>query len=96
MSSFQERLKKDVAEITWKDLQPHAKRDAVIVVREELDLSEVAVAIAEDNATSVQSWISEQSIAKPTVQQLTEWNNEPQKQFITLIVQPFVIVQEAA
>ncbi|MGL5075379.1 MAG: DUF2288 domain-containing protein [Waterburya sp.] len=95
MSNLQEKLKKDVAEITWKDLQPHARRDAIIVVKEELELSEVAVAIAEDNTTSVQSWIGEQSIAKPTAQQLTEWNNEPEKSFTTLIVQPFVIVQEA-
>jgi len=66
MSQLIESLSKDVADITWKDLQPHAKRDAIIVIKDELELSEVAAAITEDNTTSVQGWISSQSIAKPT------------------------------
>ena len=94
MPNLQEKLSQDIADISWQDLLPHAKRDAIIVVKEELDLSEVGIAIAEDNTDSVQGWITEQSIAKPTSKQLTNWNNEPQKQFTTLIVQPFVIVKE--
>ena len=94
MSNLKEKLSQDIADISWQDLLPHAKRDAIIVVKEELDLSEVGMAIAEDNTNSVQGWITEQSIAKPTSKQLTNWNNEPQKQFTTLIVQPFVIVKE--
>lgn len=94
MSNLKEKLSQDIADISWQDLLPHAKRDAIIVVKEELDLSEVGIAIAEDNTNSVQGWITEQSIAKPTAKQLTNWNNEPQKQFTTLIVQPFVIVKE--
>lgn len=95
MSGLKEKLEKDVAEISWQDLQPHAKRDAIIVIKEELELSEVAVAIAEDNTTSVKGWIGEESIAKPTFQQLTDWNQTPEKQFTALIVQPFVVVKEA-
>ena len=96
MPGLKERLEKDVADISWQDLQPHAKRDAVIVVAQELDLPEVAVAIAEDNTTSVRDWIAQQSIAKPSAEQLTDWNQTPQKQFTALIVQPFVVVKEAA
>ncbi|MEL6496845.1 MAG: DUF2288 domain-containing protein [Cyanobacteria bacterium J06623_7] len=94
MPGLKEKLEQDVADISWKDLQPHAKRDAIIVVDRQLDLSEVAVAIAEDNTATVQGWIGSQSIAKPTVEQLTEWNQTPEKQFTALIVQPFVVVQE--
>ena len=94
MSDLKERLNKDIADISWQELLPHAKRDAVIVVKSELDLSEVAVAIAQDNTTSVQSWIASQSVAKPTADQLSQWNDEPQKQFTALIVQPFVVVKE--
>lgn len=94
MSNLQEKLEQDVAQISWQDLQDHARRDAIIVVKEELELSTVAMAIAEDNTTLVQGWIADQSIAKPTSTQLTTWNSTPQKQFTTLIVQPFVIVQE--
>ncbi len=95
MSGLKEKLEKDVANISWQDLQPHAKRDAIIVVKDELDLSEVAVAIAQDNTPSVQRWIGEQFISKPTSEELTHWNQTPHKEFTALIVQPFVIVKEA-
>ena len=95
MPDLREKLSKDIADISWQELLPHAKRDAVIVVKSELDLSEVAVAIAQDNTSAVQNWIANQSVAKPTSEQLSEWNDNPQKQFTTLIVQPFVVVQEA-
>ena len=94
MPDLKETLSKDVANITWKDLQPHAKRDAIIVIEDSLELPVVAAAIAEDNTNSVQGWISDRSIAKPTAQQLTDWNNNLQKEFLALIVQPFVVVKE--
>jgi hypothetical protein len=94
MPGLKEKLEQDVADISWKELQVHAKRDAIIVIKDELELSAVAVAIAEDNTTSVQKWIGEQAIAKPTAQQLTDWNQNPEKQFVALIVQPFVVVKE--
>ncbi|MEM8831194.1 MAG: DUF2288 domain-containing protein [Cyanobacteria bacterium P01_G01_bin.19] len=94
MPDLQEKLSQDIADISWQDLLPHAKRDAVIVVKPELNLAEVAVAIAQDNTSAVQNWIANRSVAKPTSDQLSEWNDNPQKQFTTLIVQPFVVVQE--
>lgn len=96
MPSLKEKLTKEVADISWQELQPHARRDAIIVIKKELDLPEVAAAIAEDNTVSVQKWISNKSIAKPTAKQLTDWNNNLNKQFIALIVQPFVVVKEAS
>lgn len=96
MPGLKEKLEQDVADISWQELQVHAKRDAIIVIKDELELSAVAVAIAEDDTTSVQGWIGEEVIAKPTAQQLTDWNQNPEKQFVALIVQPFVVVKEAS
>ena len=87
-------MSQDVAKIEWKDLLPHARRDAVIVVSKALNLLEVGAAIAQDNTASVGAWIENKSISKPSSQQLTDWNSTPEKQFTALIVQPFVIVQE--
>ena len=94
MPDLQEKLSKDIADISWQELLPHAKRDAIIIVEPGLDLSEVAVAIAQDNATSVRNWIANKSIGKPTADKLSQWNDDPQKQFTVLIVQPFVVIQE--
>lgn len=95
MANVREQLIEELASVEWSTLIPHAKRDAVIVVNKGLDLLDVGEAIAKDDSTTVGSWISEQLIHKPNANELTAWNNEPTKQFMTLIVQPFVVVQAA-
>ncbi len=92
MTSIQEQLAQDMANIEWSDLIPHCQRDAVIVVDEALNLIEAGVAIAEDNVAQVQVWVEEQLLQKPTEQQLSLWNQSPSQQFSTLIVQPYVLI----
>jgi hypothetical protein len=96
MTDVKTQLIKDLAPMDWETLIPHAKRDAVIVVDGALDLVEVGVAIAEDNAVVVQNWLSELLLHKPSQEELNGWNAEPEKQFNTLIVQPFVLVTAIA
>ena len=84
----------DEAELEW--LKPHIQRDVVVVVNQELDLLDVGVAIASDDVTSVQHWISEQLLHKPFPEQLADWNTDKTKRFQALIVQPYVLVQETA
>jgi hypothetical protein len=96
MTDVKTQLIKDLAPMDWETLIPHAKRDAVIVVDGALDLVEVGVAIAEDNAAIVQNWLSELLLHKPSQEELNGWNAEPEKQFNTLIVQPFVLITAIA
>ena len=79
--------------VQWEWLKPHVQRDAVVVVNEALNLAEVGVAIAGNNTQTVERWITEQLIAKPNAEQLAVWSSE-NKRFISLIVQPYVLVQE--
>ncbi|BAQ60513.1 hypothetical protein GM3708_919 [Geminocystis sp. NIES-3708] len=92
MSNLKTQLQQQIAQMDWKDLIPHAQRDALIVVDQNLDLIEVGYAIAEDKTNLVENWISEQLIQKPTTQQLSLWNSKPDYQFNTIIVQPFVLI----
>jgi hypothetical protein len=92
MSDLKTQLREQLAEMEWHFLIPHAQRDAVIVVNKELDLVEVGFAIANDNTNLVQHWISEQLIQKPSVKQLSVWNDDSKKKFYTIIVKPFVLV----
>ncbi|MBD2410274.1 hypothetical protein FACHB389_28125 [Nostoc calcicola FACHB-389] len=94
MSDLRAELTETVDEAEWEWLIPHVQRDAVILVALELNLVDVGVAIANDNTPSVQQWIDEQLITKPTTAQLGEWNTDATKRFNTLIVQPYVLVQE--
>jgi hypothetical protein len=92
MTSIQEQLAQDMADIEWSDLIPHCQRDAVIVVDEALNLIEAGVAIAQDNVAQVQVWVEEQLLQKPTEKQLSLWNQSPSQRFSTLIVQPYVLI----
>lgn len=78
----------------WEFLKPHAQRDALILVSPSLDLVEVGSAIAQDETESVQQWIQQEQLQKPSADQLSLWNVQPNKTFNALIVQPYVLVQE--
>lgn len=96
MQDLRAELAEDLDEAEWDWLIPHVQRDAVVVVASSLDLLDVGVAIASDNVSTVQHWIGEQLIAKPSLTQMAEWNGDRTKRFNSLIVQPYVLVQELA
>ncbi len=96
MQDLKAQLAENLDEAEWEWLIPHVQRDVVVVVAQQLDLLDVGVAIANDNTAVVQNWISEELLAKPSTTQLSDWNGDRTKRFNTLIVQPFVLVQELA
>jgi hypothetical protein len=94
MSDLRAELAESLDEAEWTWLAPHARRDSVIVVEQALNLVDVGVAIANDDVPSVQHWIDEALIHKPSSAQLADWNLNQSKRFNALIVQPYVLVQE--
>jgi hypothetical protein len=81
----------DEAELEW--LKPHIQKDVVIVVDPNLDLLDVGVAIASDNTQSIQHWIGEQLLVKPSPAILDRWNANPTQKFQAMIIQPYVLVK---
>lgn len=96
MEDIRARLKENLDVAQWDWLIPHVKRDALVVVTPQLDLLDVGVAIASDNVSSVQRWISEALIYKPSPEQISNWNQNSTKKFDAIIVDPFVVVQESS
>ena len=96
MPDLRAELTENLDEAEWEWLIPHVQRDAVIVVSADLDLLDVGVAIACDSSVEVETWINQALLSKPSVTQLGEWNTNRSKRFNTLIVQPYVLVQEKA
>jgi hypothetical protein len=96
MENLREQLAEliDEAELEW--LKPHIQKDAVILVNPDLDLLDVGVAIANDNTQSVQHWIGEQLLIKPSLELLDRWNSNPHQKFQAMIIQPYVLVKEFA
>lgn len=95
MGDLRTELAETLDETEWSWLIPHAKRDALILVTQNLHLLDVGVAIADNNVASVQHWIGEQLIYKPSADQLSHWNQNPTRRFTALIVQPYVLAQES-
>lgn len=91
---LREDLEKMVGPAEWQNLIPHAARDNLVLVNPGLDLVDVGMAVATDNVSSVQRWISEALIAKPTVEQLRDWEHDRSRQFKALIIQPYVLIQD--
>jgi hypothetical protein len=96
MQDLRAELATMVDEAEWEWLIPHVQRDAVVIVTSGLELVDVGVALASDDVTAVQRWISEQLIYKPTSEQLADWGSDRNHRFNALIVQPYVLVQDLA
>jgi hypothetical protein len=94
MSDLRSELQESIDQAEWSWLSPHADRDAVIIVSADLNLLDVGVAIANDNASSVQQWITDQLLYKPSLEQKIIWDQNQGKRFNALIVQPYVLIQE--
>ncbi len=93
MTGVAESFRRDLADVSWRELRFHLQRDAIIVVADELDLIDVGVAVAEDNKKLVEKWIAASQLGKPNEQQLESWEREPETPFQMLIVQPFILIQ---
>jgi hypothetical protein len=87
-------LKESLDEAYWTWLRKHAERDAIILIAPEMDLLETALTMAKDDHATVQSWIVSGKVSKPTQVQLDAWNSEPTRRFLSIVVQPYVLVQE--
>jgi hypothetical protein len=96
MENLREQLAEilDEAELEW--LKPHIQKDVVILVVPDLDLLDVGVAIASDNTQSIQHWIGEQLLVKPSPEILNRWNANPHQKFQAIIIQPYILVKEVA
>jgi hypothetical protein len=93
VSNLRDDLVKMVDVAIWDWLSPHAARARVIVVGTMLDIVDVGVALTEDNTQVVESWIADSWIRHPTAEELSDWNANREKQFISLVIPPFVLVR---
>ena len=89
------KLTERLGPVFFADMRAHLERDAVIVISPGVALIEVAVAVADDDAAQVEGWIRDGSMRKPSKRERAEWPNEENRTWLAVIVQPFVLVQDA-
>lgn len=89
-----DELRSALDQAEWSWIKPHYLRDAVIVVAAGLDILDVAVAVANDEAAKVNAWISRGALSKPTPKDVSEWDgNEGSRKFSAIVIQPYVLIQ---
>jgi hypothetical protein len=93
VEELSEQLSQEVGECYFSDLEAHIKRGAVLQVSSDLQLLDVAVAVASDDAVSVQEWIGDAKLTSPSSEAVSEWQSNPDAQFRVVIVRPYVLVQ---
>lgn len=86
-------LANEIHRVDWKPLAPHARRGGLILVDAQLDLVDVALAVALDDSASVREWMERRQLAKPAEAQIDSWQDDTEERFTILIVQPYVLVQ---
>ena len=93
MTTVTEGFERDLAQVCWRELRIHLRRDALITVAGDLNLVKVASAVAADDTSQVGVWIADGQLAKPTAAELAEWETFLDKPFLMLIVQPYILIQ---
>ena len=92
---MRETLMASMGRVELSDLRSHLARDSVVVVDVSLDLLEVGDAVARDDKARVSAWVDAKLLGKPSLEQIERWSKTPGAAWTALVVQPFVLVQEA-
>ncbi|MCP5464413.1 MAG: DUF2288 domain-containing protein [Deltaproteobacteria bacterium] len=93
MAALKEKFQKEFGDEEWIVMAPHYKRGALILVDDNLDIIDIAIAVAEDNSTLIQDLITSGKLKKPTPEQVSVWEKQ-RTRFEFVIVQPFVLARE--
>ncbi|MDD5033557.1 MAG: DUF2288 domain-containing protein [Methylococcaceae bacterium] len=87
------RLNLESGKLDWGETERHFARGVVVKVAAELDLVEVAAAMAEDDKAVVARWLEHGQIARASSEDAIRWN-AAQSEFWAVVVAPWVLVQE--
>ncbi len=89
-----DKFKEEIGTVSWSWLRPHEKRKSLFLVAAELDLVEVAIAVAEDKTAQVKTWLELGHLQQPALDQVAKWERDGGL-FLGVIVKPYVFFQEA-
>lgn len=86
------KLNAETAQIPWRELQTWFASGNVVQVQNEVNLLDVAEAMAKDSAEDIQQWMLKGQVATVADQQAADWLEQDVLVW-AVVVRPFVIVQ---
>ncbi|WP_120993635.1 DUF2288 domain-containing protein [Stutzerimonas urumqiensis] len=92
-STLYAKLLGETAAIDWPELQPFFARGVLLRVGGELDLVDVALAVASDEGAAVAAWMKAGSLGRLEADQAQDWHDR-RPSLWAVVVAPWVLVQE--
>lgn len=89
------KLNLETARLAWPELERHFARGVVVCVKPGFDLVEAALAMAENRAADVETWLADGTLARAGMDDAQRWHHARQM-FWGVVVAPWVLVQETA
>ena len=87
-----DKLKKYSGNVSWAYLAPHYKAGALLYVDPSIELQAVGLALTDDNAAQIQTWLRSGDLVKPCDLHCQHWEAS-KTEFQAMIVRPFVLAQ---
>lgn len=87
------KLNGETAKAAWAEMQRHHARGVVVRVASDLDLIDVAVAMAQDDGGRINQWMQAGQVDKVSDDQARDWLAR-NPDLWTVVVAPWVLVQE--
>ncbi|MBV5309545.1 MAG: DUF2288 domain-containing protein [Chromatium okenii] len=92
-TELRQTLNQQTAQLTWRELQRFFAQGRVIWVRSGLDLIEIALLIARDDADRIASVMTAQQVLPVPDEQAQHWFTSD-AQLWAVVVKPWVLVQD--
>lgn len=89
------KLNAETGKLAWNELERHFARGVVLKVAGDLDLVEVALAMARDDKSAIAAWLDQGGIARASEEDALQWHAQ-QSQFWAVVAAPWVLIQEVA
>jgi len=89
------KLNAETGKLSWPELERHFARGVLIRLAADLDLVEVALAMARDDKRLVQDWLASGKLAHATSADAQTWHAR-QSRFWAVVAAPWVLVQEVS
>ena len=86
------RINSETARISWLELQRHFAAGRLVLVKDSLDLIDVAYQFSIDNSAQAATWVATDSVAAVT-DDLAQSFLDESANFWAVVVKPWVLIQ---
>ena len=90
---LRDRIRAQIESTDAGALLPHQRRDALLVLKPDVDLLDVAEAITADDNEKVGALLESGELFKPSLAQMSDWLVDLELRFQFVILQPYVLAQ---